>query len=148
MLPAPPSTNGQFTTPTKADSCMDLLSGDGFNSPSVNSLALDPAEEPQPKSPVTSQQQNALALFDNFPANDNHQSSNSTELSPHFQQQSNGLSLEPSSLSNGSVSGPMLPQYEQSFYSQDSASAWNGHTAQQQQPASPIYGILDLFFYR
>ncbi|KAL7150761.1 hypothetical protein ABFS83_05G135000 [Erythranthe nasuta] len=46
LLSAPPATNnGQMTTPTKGDSNnIDLLSGDGFNSP----------RDPQPPSPIAS----------------------------------------------------------------------------------------------
>ncbi|KAI3454076.1 hypothetical protein Pfo_010739 [Paulownia fortunei] len=143
LLPAPPATNGQLTTPTKVDPKIDLLSGDGFNSLTANSLALVPVGEPQPVSPVASQQ-NALALVDMFPQSNNSQSSNSIgqayPSSAHFQQQTNVQSPQPSLHPNGSVSGPMLPQYEQSLYSQGSASAWNGQIAQQQQPASPVYG--------
>ncbi|KAG8381861.1 hypothetical protein BUALT_Bualt05G0016800 [Buddleja alternifolia] len=142
-LPAPPASNGQLTTPTKADPKIDLLSGDDFNSPTANSLALVPMGQPQPASPVASQQ-NALALVDMFPQSNNNQSSNSIgqayPSSPHSQQQMNFQSPQPSLYPNGSVSGPMVSQYEQSIYSQGSASAWNGQINQQQQPSSPAYG--------
>ncbi|PIM97732.1 hypothetical protein CDL12_29799 [Handroanthus impetiginosus] len=122
---------------------IDLLSGDGFNSPTANSLALVPVGEPQPASPVASQQ-NALTPVDMFSQSNNYQSSNSTAQgypsSPHFQQQTNAQAPEPSLHPNGSVSGPMLPQYGQSLHLQGSASAWNGQITQQQQPASPVYG--------
>ncbi|KAH6831162.1 ENTH/VHS/GAT family protein [Perilla frutescens var. hirtella] len=141
-LPAPPTTNGQSKTLTKVDSEIDLLSGDYFNSPTADSLALVPVGEPQPESPAASQQ-NVLALVDMFPQS-NIQSSNlngqSYSSSTHFQQQSNGQSPQPSVLPNGSVSGVMVPQHEQSFYSQGSTSAWNGQINQQHLPGSPIYG--------
>ncbi|KAK4419977.1 TOM1-like protein 9 [Sesamum alatum] len=143
MLPAPPTTNGQLMTPTKADPKIDLLSGDDFNSPTANSLALVPVGQPQPASPVASQQ-NALVLVDMFSESNNNQSLNSTgqahPSSLQFQQQTNFNSPQPSLYPNGSVSGPMQPQHEQSLYSQGSASAWNGQMTQQQQPPSPLYG--------
>ncbi|KAL0311983.1 UNVERIFIED_CONTAM: TOM1-like protein 9 [Sesamum radiatum] len=143
LLPAPPTINGQLTTPTKADPKIDLLSGDDFNSPTANSLALVPVGQPQPASPVASQQ-NALALVDMFSESNNNQPLNSTRQ-PHsssvqFQQQTNFNSQQPSLYPNGSVSGPMQPQHQQSLYSQGSASAWNGQMTQQQQPPSPVYG--------
>ncbi|KAI3468230.1 hypothetical protein Pfo_024893 [Paulownia fortunei] len=143
LLPAPPTTNGQLTTPAKADPKIDLLSGDDFNSPMANSLALVPVGQPQPASPVASQQ-NALALVDMFSESNNNQSLNSIgqayPSSPQFQQQPNFHSPQPSLYPNGTVSGPMPPQHEQSLYSQGSASAWNGQITQQQQPSSPVYG--------
>ncbi|KAL0307636.1 UNVERIFIED_CONTAM: TOM1-like protein 9 [Sesamum angustifolium] len=143
LLPGPPTTNGQLTTPTKADPKIDLLSGDDFNSPTANSLALVPVGQPQPASPVTSQQ-NALALVDMFSDSNNNQPLNSTgqahPSSLQFQHQTNFNSQQPSLYPNGSVSGPMQPQHEQSLYSQGSASAWNGQMTQQQQPPSPVYG--------
>ncbi|KAL0394066.1 UNVERIFIED_CONTAM: TOM1-like protein 9 [Sesamum latifolium] len=143
LLPAPPTTNGQLTTPTKADPEIDLLSGDDFNSPTANSLALVPVGQPQPASPVASQQ-NALALVDMFSESNNNQPLNSTgqahPSSVQFQQQTNFNSQQPSLYPNGSVSGPMQPQHEQSLYSQGSASAWNGQMTPQQQPPSPVYG--------
>ncbi|KAK4388852.1 TOM1-like protein 9 [Sesamum angolense] len=143
LLPGPPTTNGQLTTPTKADPKIDLLSGDDFNSPTANSLALVPVGQPQPASPVASQQ-NALALVDMFSDSNNNQPLNSTgrahPSSLQFQHQTNFNSQQPSLYPNGSVSGPMQPQHEQSLYSQGSASAWNGQMTQQQQPPSPVYG--------
>ncbi|KAL3819019.1 hypothetical protein ACJIZ3_004924 [Penstemon smallii] len=145
LLTAPPATNGQLTTPIKADPKIDLLSGDDFNSPTVNSLALVPVGEPQPASPVASHQ-NALALVDMFSQVNNDQSPNSTGQAypspPQFQQQPNMQSPQPSLYPNGTLSGPMLTQHEQStsLYSQGSASAWNGQITQPQQPPSPVYG--------
>ncbi|KAL2236059.1 UNVERIFIED_CONTAM: TOM1-like protein 9, partial [Sesamum indicum] len=142
LLPAPPASNGELATPTKVDPKIDLLSGDGFNSLTIDSLALVPAGEPQPASPLATQQ-NALALVEMFPQSNNHQSSSAAgqayPSSPRFQQTTNVQSPQPSLFPNGSISGPMLPQHEQSLYSQGSASAWNGQITQQQQPASPIY---------
>ncbi|KAK4422278.1 TOM1-like protein 9 [Sesamum alatum] len=139
LLPAPPASNGELSTPTKVDPKIDLLSGDGFDS-----LALVPAGEPQPAGPVATQQ-NALALVEMFPQSNNHQSSNATgqsyPSSPHFQQQTNVQSPQPSLFPNGSISGPMLPQHEHSLYSHGSASSWNGQITQQQQPDSPVYGV-------
>ncbi|KAL0327548.1 UNVERIFIED_CONTAM: TOM1-like protein 9 [Sesamum angustifolium] len=139
LLPAPPASNGELTTPAKVDPKIDLLSGDGFNSLTTDSLALAPAGEPQPASPLATQQ-NALALVEMFPQSNNHQSSSATgqayPSSPQFQQPTNVQSPQPSLFPNGSISGPMLPQHEQSLYSQ--GSAWNGQITQQQQPASPF----------
>lgn len=141
LLPAP-TTNGQLTTSTKVDPKVDLLSGEDFSSPTADSLALVHVGEPQPASPAASQQ-NILALVDMF-SQSNNQSSNSNgqaySSSLHFQQQTNGQSPLPSALPDGSVNGLMVPQHEQSPYSQGSSSAWNGQINQQQLPDSPIYG--------
>ncbi|KAL7159354.1 hypothetical protein ABFS83_01G021600 [Erythranthe nasuta] len=144
-----PTTNGQLTTPTKADPKIDLLSGDDFNSPTANSMALVPVEgqpQPQPASPVASQN-NALALVDMFSgSNINTQYVNSVgqapyhPSSPRFQQQPNFNSPQPLFYPNGNVSGPMPPQHEQSLYMQGSPRAWNGQIPPQQQPPSPVYG--------
>lgn len=138
LLTAPPATNGQLTTSEK----VDLLSGDD--------LALVPVGEPQPTSPIASQQNNILALVDMFPQS-NLQSSNSNgeqafySSSPQFQQQSNGQSPQPSLLPNGSASTLMVPQHEQLPPSQESAFAWNGQMNQHQLPGSPTYGA-SLFY--
>ncbi|XP_075518194.1 TOM1-like protein 9 [Primulina tabacum] len=142
LLPAPVETNSQSTTSTNADPKIDLLSGDDFNSPTANSRALVPVGEPHPASPVASQQ-NALALVDMFSQSNNNQPANpigQVNPSSYQFQQPNFQSPQPSVYPNDSVSGPMLPQYEQSMHSQDSSSAWNGQITQQQQPASPSYG--------
>ncbi|KAL0407763.1 UNVERIFIED_CONTAM: TOM1-like protein 9 [Sesamum radiatum] len=133
LLPAPPASNGELTTPTKVDPKIDLLSGDGFNS-----QALVPAGEPQPASPLATEQ-NALALVEMFPQSNNHQSSSATgqASSPHFQQPTNVLSPQPSLFPNGSISGPMLPQHEQALYSQGSTSAWNGAQSSNALPPPP-----------
>ncbi|XP_073129452.1 TOM1-like protein 9 isoform X2 [Henckelia pumila] len=142
LLPAPVATTSQSTSPTNAGPKIDLLSGDDFNSPTANSLALVPVGEPHPASPVASQQ-NALALVDMFSQSNNNQPANPmgqvNPSSPQFQQP-NFQSSQPLVYPNGAVSGPMLPQYEQSMHSQASSSAWNGQITQQQQPASPSYG--------
>ncbi|XP_073275811.1 TOM1-like protein 9 [Primulina huaijiensis] len=137
LLPAPVETNSQSTTSANADPKIDLLSGDDFNSPTANSRALVPVGEPHPASPVASQQ-NALALVDMFSQSNNNQPANpigQVNPSSYQFQQPNFQSPQPSVYPNGSVSGPMLPQYEQS-----ASSAWNGQITQQQQPASPSYG--------
>lgn len=135
-IPAPPAANGQLPTPTKADPKIDLLSGDDFSSPTANSLALVPVGEPQPASPVGTQQ-NALALVDMFSQGNNNQPLNSTGQAypspPQFQPQA---SMYP----NGNIPGPMLSQPEQSLYSQGSAPSWNGQITAQQRPPSPVYG--------
>ncbi|KAL1557353.1 TOM1-like protein 9 isoform X2 [Salvia divinorum] len=135
---APPATNGQLTTTAKAD----LLSGDDFNSPAANSLALVPLSEPQPTSPAASQQ-NILALVDMYPPS-NVQSSNSNgqvySSLPHFQQQSNGQSPQPSLLPKGIASSLMASQHDQSTFPQEPAFPWNGQTNQQYLPDSPTYG--------
>ncbi|XP_057775924.1 TOM1-like protein 9 [Salvia miltiorrhiza] len=119
---APPASNGQLTTTAK----VDLLSGDAFNSPTADSLALVPSSEPQPPSPAASQQ-NILALVDMYPQS-------------NIQSSSNGQSPQPSLLPNGSASSLIVPQHDQPTYAQGSAFAWNGQTNQQQLPNSPIYG--------
>uniref|UniRef100_A0A5B7AS42 Putative TOM1-like protein 2 n=1 Tax=Davidia involucrata TaxID=16924 RepID=A0A5B7AS42_DAVIN len=141
-LPAPPATNGP-TTPPKSYPKMDLLSGDDFNSPTAeNSLAIVPVGGPQPVSPVS--QQNALALVDMFSQSNNTQSANpggqAYPSTPQYQQQQNYQSPQPSVYPNGSVPNMMLPQYEQSLYTQGTNPAWNGQIAHQQQPPSPVYG--------
>ncbi|XP_019253308.1 PREDICTED: TOM1-like protein 2 [Nicotiana attenuata] len=130
LLPAPTSTNGPSTTPTKVDPKMDLLSGD-FGSPTAeNALALVPVGEPQPASPS---QQNALAILDMFSQPSTTPSTYSVgeahPLSPQFQQQQNFHSLQPSLYPNESVAGMT--------YAQGSSPAWNSQMSQQQQPASP-----------
>ncbi|KAL3633471.1 hypothetical protein CASFOL_022233 [Castilleja foliolosa] len=92
-LPALPETNRQPTAPTKINPNIDLLSGDCFNSPTTNSLALVPVGEGH--QPVSSQQ-NAPDLVDMFSeSNNNHRSPKPVEQevvahpSPYFQQQMN-----------------------------------------------------------
>lgn len=134
LLPAPPSVNGQSTTPTKVVPMIDLLSGIDFGSPTAeNALALVPVGEPQPESPS---QQNALAILDMFSQPSTTPSTNSVgqahPSSPQFQQQPNFHSVQPSLYPNGSVPGMS--------YAQGSTPAWNEQMSQQQQPASPVYG--------
>ncbi|KAG5562586.1 hypothetical protein RHGRI_005344 [Rhododendron griersonianum] len=137
MLPAPPITNGQATTPAKVDPKMDLLSGDDFNSPTAeNTLAIVPVGEPQPASPIANHQ-NALALVDMFSQNNNNQPYSSM---PQYQQQQNFQPPQNSVYPNGIGSNMMAPQYEQPLYTQGSNSAWNGQILPQQQPPSPVYG--------
>ncbi|XP_042062674.1 TOM1-like protein 9 [Salvia splendens] len=137
-LTAPPATNNQLTTTAK----VDLLSGDDLNLLTADSLALVPLSEPQPPSPVASQK-NILALVDMYPQSDI-QSSNPNRQAhsslPHFQQQNNGQSPQPSLLPNGSASNPLVAQHDQLTYSQGPAFTWNGQMNQQQLPDSPIYG--------
>ncbi|KAL3655667.1 hypothetical protein CASFOL_000063 [Castilleja foliolosa] len=144
-LSAPPTTNSQLTTPTKADPKIDLLSGDDFNSPTANSLALVPVGQPQPASPVASQQ-NVLALVDMFSDSNNIQLPSNSIGQAQFQQQPNFQSPQPSIYPNVTVLGPMAPQQDQSQYSQGTASAWNGQITQQQQPPSPVYGAQSSAF--
>ncbi|CAI9784851.1 unnamed protein product [Fraxinus pennsylvanica] len=136
-LPAPPASSGQSTTPLKADPKIDLLSGDDF------SLAIVPVGEPQPATPAASQQ-NALTLVDMFSQSNNNPSSKSVEQahpsSPQFQQQQNFQYPNSPLYPNGTVSGPIFPQHEQTLYAQGSTSPWNGQISQQQQPTSPVYG--------
>ncbi|KAF7151440.1 hypothetical protein RHSIM_Rhsim02G0181000 [Rhododendron simsii] len=137
MLPAPPITNGQATTPAKVDPKMDLLSGDDFNSPTAeNTLAIVPVGEPQPASPIPNHQ-NALALVDMFSQNNNNQPYSSM---PQYQQQQNFQPPQNSVYPNGTGSNMMAPQYEQPLYTQGANSAWNGQILPQQQPPSPVYG--------
>lgn len=143
----PPTSNGQLVTPMKADPKIDLLSGDD-----LNALALVPVGQPQPASPVASQH-NALVLVDMFSDSSNNQPLNPAGQSAYpsssqFQQQQDSRIQHPPTYPNGSVSGPLPPQHEQSLYSQGSAPTWNGQIAQQQQPPSPVYGacLLDFVF--
>ncbi|KAG5562585.1 hypothetical protein RHGRI_005344 [Rhododendron griersonianum] len=147
MLPAPPITNGQATTPAKVDPKMDLLSGDDFNSPTAeNTLAIVPVGEPQPASPIANHQ-NALALVDMFSQNNNNQPYSSM---PQYQQQQNFQPPQNSVYPNGIGSNMMAPQYEQPLYTQGSNSAWNGQILPQQQPPSPVYGafLIQSYLYR
>ncbi|KAA8525285.1 hypothetical protein F0562_007140 [Nyssa sinensis] len=142
LVHVPTATNGPVTTPTKADPKIDLLSGDDFNSPTAeNSLAIVPVGVPQPPSPAS--QQNALALVDMFSHNYTqyaYPGGQSNPSTPHYQQQQNFQSPQPSVYPNGSVPNMMLPQYEQSLYPQGTNPAWNGQIAHHQQPTSPVYG--------
>lgn len=131
-----------MTALVKVDPGIDLLSGDGFNSPTEISNALVPVGEPQTGSPVASQQ-NALALLDMYPLTDNDQPTNSVgqahPSSSHFPQQANAESSQKSAYVTGSVLDPSHTN-EQSFYSQGPASTWNGQMTQQEQTSSPGYG--------
>ncbi|GER38069.1 ENTH/VHS/GAT family protein [Striga asiatica] len=148
-LTSPLANSGQPTTPGKADPKIDLLSGDDFNSPTENSLALVPVSQPQPTSPIVSQQ-NALALVDMFSGSNNSQPMNpigqAYPSSTQFQQQTNFQSPQTSLDPNGTLSGPMVAQQDQPLYSQGSGPAWSGQMAQQQQPPSPIYGTQNSAF--
>uniref|UniRef100_A0A2P2LFK0 Protein transporter n=1 Tax=Rhizophora mucronata TaxID=61149 RepID=A0A2P2LFK0_RHIMU len=148
LLPAPPPTNGP--TPASANSKLDLLSGDDYSSPkAVNSQGLVPLGEPQPTAP--SSQQNALVLFDMLSDGNNapgavntlptHLATGSTNsLTPEFQNQQNFQSPEGGIYLNGTAPNMGPPLYEQSINMQATGPAWNAQLAQQQQPASPIYG--------
>ncbi|CAI9093502.1 OLC1v1029011C1 [Oldenlandia corymbosa var. corymbosa] len=144
-LPAPPTANGPSSTPTKASPKFDLLSGDDFGSPAENSMALVPVTvgEPQPASPVASQQ-NALALVDMFTQSNNGHATPAGQTyptSPQFQQQPNLQITQQSIYANGNVPGGVVSQYQQSVYTQGPNSAWNSPIAQPaQQPTSPVYG--------
>ncbi|KAL3500548.1 hypothetical protein ACH5RR_039641 [Cinchona calisaya] len=145
LLPAPLTANGPSTTPTKANTKMDLLSGDNFSSPTAeNPMAIVPVTigEPQPVSPVS--QQNALALVDMFSQSNNAQPvssfGQSYPTSPQIPQHQNFQTPQSPIYPNGSTPGAALPPYEQSLYAQGSNSAWNGAMVQQQQPSSPAYG--------
>ncbi|KAJ4842973.1 hypothetical protein Tsubulata_017443 [Turnera subulata] len=161
LLPAPPTTNGTMTpvvTNPKIDLLSgDLLSGDDYNSPKVDtSLALVPVGEPQPttsQQPTTTtpQQNNALVLFDMFSDGNNtsiavnvqpgHVAGQINTSTPNFQQQQNFQPPQSGIYTNGNVPNMGSPRYEQSVYMQVSSPTWNGHLPQhQQQPASPVYG--------
>ncbi|GER33783.1 ENTH/VHS/GAT family protein [Striga asiatica] len=149
-LTAPSANHVQPTAPVKVDPKIDLLSGDDFNSPSANSLALVPISQPQPTSPIASQQ-NTLALVDMFSgSNNNSQPLNSIgqfyPSSPQFQQQTNFQSPQPSFYPNGTVSSPTVTQQDQSLYLQGSDSVWRAQMVQQQQPPSPINGAQNNAF--
>ncbi|XP_028115695.1 TOM1-like protein 9 isoform X2 [Camellia sinensis] len=138
-----PATNGLPTISTKVNPKMDLLSGDDFNSPSAeNSLAIVPLGEPQ-TSPVAGQH-NALALVDMFSQINNNQPASPVgrayPSSPQYQQHQNFQYPQTSVYPNGIVPNMMVPQYEQSPYSQGANPAWNGQMSPRQQPPSPDYG--------
>jgi hypothetical protein len=149
LLPAPPATNAP-TTPAAANTKVDLLSGDDYNSPKAEtSLALVPVGEAQATTPLS--QQNALVLFDMFsdgnnaPNAVNMQATNlagpTNSLTPQFQQQQNFQTPDAGVYRNGNAPNMGSPRYQQSVYMQASGPAWNGHLLQQQQqPASPVYG--------
>ncbi|KAF5938892.1 hypothetical protein HYC85_023151 [Camellia sinensis] len=129
-----PATNGLPTISTKVNPKMDLLSGDDFNSPSAeNSLAIT--------SPVAGQH-NALALVDMFSQINNNQPASPVgqayPSSPQYQQHQNFQYPQTSVYPNGIVPNMMVPQYEQSPYSQGANPAWNGQMSPRQQPPSPV----------
>ncbi|KAL5850445.1 hypothetical protein ACOSQ4_008458 [Xanthoceras sorbifolium] len=143
LLPAPPSTNGP-APPAAVSTKLDLLSGDDYSSPKAEtSLALVPAGQPQPNSPVSSQQ-NALVLFDMFsdvtstPNSVNPQPPNlagqPNPLALQLQQQQNFQTPEAGFYQNGGA-----PNMGSPHYPQGTGFAWNGQIPQQ-QPASPVYG--------
>ncbi|KAL7219650.1 hypothetical protein ACSBR2_012667 [Camellia fascicularis] len=140
-----PAINGLPTISTKVNPKMDLLSGDDFNSPSAeNSLAIVPSGEPQ-TSPVAGQH-NALALVDMFSQINNNQPASPVgqayPSSPQYQQHQNFQYPQTSVYPNGIVPNTMVPQYEQSPYSQGANPGWNGQMSPRQQPPSPVYGAL------
>ncbi|GFS44913.1 ENTH/VHS/GAT family protein [Actinidia rufa] len=144
LRPALTPTNGPATaaTPTKVDLKMDLLSGDGFDSPSAaNTLAIVPVGDLQSTGPVANQQ-NALALVDPFSLSNNNQPVSPVGQAypsmPQYQQQQNyeQTSVYP----NGIGPNMMVPQYEQSIYTQGANPAWHGQISPQQQPPSSVYG--------
>ncbi|XP_048227767.1 TOM1-like protein 9 isoform X2 [Ricinus communis] len=148
LLPAPPATNGP-TARTSANPKMDLLSGDDFSSPKTEtSLALVPVGEPQPATPPS--QQNALVLFDMFSDSNNspnvvnvqptHMSGLTNSSTPQVQQQHNFHPQEAGIYTNGTALNTGSPRYEHAVYMQSTGPAWNGQVAQQQQPASPVFG--------
>ncbi|CAN1785162.1 TOM1-like protein 9 [Linum perenne] len=150
VLTAPPTGNGP-ATPSAANPRMDLLSGDDFSSPkSDTSLALVPVGETQPAGSPS--QQNALVLFDMFSDNQpngvnnppnavnvqqpTHLDGQNNPMTQQYQQQQNFQSPDSGMYPNGTTPNSGSPRYEQS-------PSWNGQLVQQQQqPASPVYGIL------
>ncbi|CAN1785163.1 TOM1-like protein 9 [Linum perenne] len=157
VLTAPPTGNGP-ATPSAANPRMDLLSGDDFSSPkSDTSLALVPVGETQPAGSPS--QQNALVLFDMFSDNQpngvnnppnavnvqqpTHLDGQNNPMTQQYQQQQNFQSPDSGMYPNGTTPNSGSPRYEQSPFMQAAVPAWNGQLVQQQQqPASPVYGIL------
>ncbi|PSR91792.1 TOM1-like protein [Actinidia chinensis var. chinensis] len=146
LLPAPTTTNGPATTtPTKVDPKMDLLSGDGFDSPSaVNTLAIVPVGDLQSTSPVANQQ-NAVALVDPFSHSNNNQPVSPvgqayTSTPQYQQQQQNFQPPQTAVYPNGIGPNMMVPQYEQSIYTQGANPAWNVQISPQQQPPLSVHG--------
>ncbi|CAL5394850.1 unnamed protein product [Camellia sinensis] len=140
-----PAINGLPTISTKVNPKMDLLSGDDFNSPSAeNSLAIVSLGEPQ-TSPVAGQH-NALTLVDMFSQINNNQPASPAgqaySSSPQYQQHQNFQYPQTSVYPNGIVPNMMVPQYEESPYSQGANPSWNGQMSPHQQPPSPVYGAL------
>ncbi|KAJ8432396.1 hypothetical protein Cgig2_009998 [Carnegiea gigantea] len=151
-LPSPP-VNGSAATSTRADSKIDLLSGDLLSGDdlsmpgSQDALALVPVSAPQPSSPVASHQ-NALALFDMFSSNgstpqvSDSQPAFSAEQAlagPVYQQNHNLQSPQSNPYANGMATSIGLSQYEQPGNPRGLDGAWNVHVAQQ-QPHLPDYG--------
>ncbi|PKU68048.1 hypothetical protein MA16_Dca022957 [Dendrobium catenatum] len=152
-LPAPPASNGSAIPAKKVDPLMDLLSGEDFNAPPTNSLALVPVSEPV-ASP--SPNQNILALVDMFPQSNNNNSNvnQSTPFGstaafpasqtpsaapPQLQQQS---LQQPSIYSNEGVPTATESQFEQANYGTGTQRnhanpSWNG------QQQSFGYGMND-----
>ncbi|XP_030548733.1 TOM1-like protein 9 [Rhodamnia argentea] len=148
LLPAPSSSNGP-AAPAKIDPKMDLLSGEDYSSPKADtSLALVPVGQPQ--TTAAQSQQNALVLFDVFSDSNNqpnaintqggYSTTHSNPSTPQFQQQQNLQAPQFGVYANGSMPNMGSNQHDQLPYSQSSVPVWNGHTAQQQQPPSPVYG--------
>ena len=127
LVPAPTTTNGPATTtPAKVDPKMDLLSGDGFDSPSAaNALAIVPVGDLQSTNPVANQQ-DALVLVDPFSLGNNNQPvspvGQAYPSKPQYQQQQNFQPPQTSVYPNGIGPNMMVPQYE--------------------QPPLPVYGTL------
>lgn len=149
LLPAPAAANGS-SPPAAVNPKIDLLSGDDYSSPKEDtSLALVPVGEPQPNTPVSSQQ-NALVLFDMFSDATNAPNSINTQpanmagqpnpLAPQFHQQQNFQTPEAGLYQNGTAPNMGSPRYEQAIYAQGSGPAWNGQLALP-QPNSPAYGM-------
>ncbi|XP_039059978.1 TOM1-like protein 9 [Hibiscus syriacus] len=136
LLPAstPSATNGS-TLPAAVGPKIDLLSGDDYNSPKADTLALVPLGEPQQTSPAS--QQNALVLIDMFSDGNNSasaraQSSDSARQTNRLTPQGQQLQQQQNFHANGTVPNTGLPRYEQS-YAQCTRPAWNGQMVQQQQ---------------
>ncbi|KAE8700412.1 Detected protein of unknown function [Hibiscus syriacus] len=122
LLPAsaPTATNGS-TLPAAVGPKIDLLSGDNYNSPKAETLALVPLGERQQTTPAS--QQNALVLIDMFSDGINSdsaraQSSGSARqpnhLTPQIQQQQQQQQQQ-NFHANGTVPNTGLPRYEPSY---------------------------------
>ncbi|KAL6006203.1 hypothetical protein ACLOJK_040249 [Asimina triloba] len=153
LIPASPTSNGPSKPPAKDEPLIDLLSGEDLTtSKPENTLALVPISVPS-ASP-SPQQNNALALVDMFPQNDNATVSQPAYPGTQTYSSNSPFQLQQQSpqaqqfYSNGNVPNAAQHPYEQAPYMQASHSnppsdpSWNSqvaHSSNLQQQAA-VYG--------
>ncbi|ONK80238.1 uncharacterized protein A4U43_C01F15430 [Asparagus officinalis] len=135
LLPAPPASNASSTPAGKADSLVDLLSGDDYSKPAAeNPLALVPISGPV--SSLSPYDENALALIDMFPRNNNNNlvTPVGSQLQPQPQQPPQSAFY-----SNGGIQSNGPSTYEQGAYVQGEQID-NANSAGNNQPQALDYG--------